>query len=318
MVPFVTSNQVLLENNQIFQWPNYPNGIATRQIPVAGTEIVNSFWRIPKTLGNRVIGYSELLATDAVKPTPDAVKVLRVKTSDNTTYEFAIIDADHIASTDPADRFAYLANGLGGSLPVMPTVTIPTPIMQSDPQSVVDGDNTFVFAFPANPLGLLYSIPFPWFNGVAPTQAYEPAGITTAALFVTWANTSGKWDGYGTWSSVGDVISLLSTSSDTVYVLRAGMQITLTAAHFCLTLNASPDAVNGIKISGHNYTFGAIIAGRTNRQDLINAITKFLPGATFTTAVANKIDVLTTQLPQNITNNGSNVSGLNWVAGVCS
>lgn len=317
MVPFVQSNQVTEINGESFGWPNYPNGIS-KQIPVAGTEIVNSYWRIPVTQGNRVIGYNKLVATDATKPTADSLKVLRVKASDNTEYEFAITDDDNVSTTTPANQFAYLANGLGGSLPVMPTVTIPTPILQSGTQSSSSTGRVFVFAFPANPLGLLYAIPYPWFNGVAPVAAYAPAGITTAAQFVTWANTAAKWPMYGTWSSVGNVVSLLNTDSDTIPLDLAGMEISLTAVHFCLTLNASADAVNGIKIDGAIMPITPLLAGRTNRQDLINAIQKYFPGSTFTTAIATKIDVLTTRLPQDIRYNGSAVSGLTWASGACS
>lgn len=318
MVPFVRSNQVLEINTESFAYPNYPNGIS-KDIQTDGTNIVGAFWRIPNTLGNRIIGWNKLVATDATKPRADAVKALRVKASDNTEYEMAIADNDYVASTSPIpDQFAYLANGLGGSLPVMPTVTIPAPILQSGPQSSDSNGRVFVFAFPANPNALLYAIPYPWFNGVAPTVPYAPSGITTAALFVTWANTSGKWDGYGTWSSVGDVVSLLNTDSSAIPLSFAGMQISLTAVHFCLTLNASPDNVNGIKIDGAIMPITPLSAGRTNRQDLINAIQKYFPGDTFTTLIANKIDVLTTRVPQDIRYNGGAVSGLTWAPGACS
>lgn len=318
MVPFVQSNQVITRNNEVFAWPNYPNGLSGQQIPVDGTVIVNSFWRLPRTLGNRVIGYDEQLATTATKPRADAVKVLRVKDASNTVWEFAITDDDNIATTTPANQFAFLSNGLGGTLPTMPAVTIPYPIMQTGPQSVVAGDNVFVFAFPANPNTRLYSILFPWFNGAAPTQAYEPAGITTPAQFVTWANTSGKWDGYGTWSSSGTVVFLNSNSADTIFVEEAGIQIALTPANYCLTLNASADAVNGIKIDGAIMPIPAIMAGRTNRAALIQEIQKYFPGGVFTTAITNKINVLTIRLPQDMRNDGVAVSGLTWSAGVCS
>ncbi len=316
-VPFVNTNQCLEVNGESFAYPNYPNGI-TKQIPVAGTEIVASFWRIPVTLGNRLIGWNKLVATDATKPTADSVKALRVKAADNTEYEFAITDSDNVSSSSPVNQFAYLANGLGGSLPTMPTVTIPTPILQTGPQVTGTTGRTFVFAFPTNPHALLYAIPYPWFNGVAPVQAYEPAGITTAAQFVTWANTSGKWDDYGTWSSVGDVVSLLNADTDVIPLDFAGMQIALTPVHFCLTLNASADAVNGIKIDGAIMPITPLLAGRTNRQDLINAISKYFPDGVFTTLIANKIDVLTTRLPQDIRYNGGAVSGLTWASGACA
>lgn len=321
-VLFVQTNQLFGTNGETFGWPTYPNGISGKQIPCDNTQIINTYWRIPKMLGNRLIGYTELVATDDTKPTPDSAKFIRVKhtggNSGPTTYDFAVADSDNIGASSPPNQFAYLCDGLGGTLPVMPTVTIPTPILQSGPQSTdSDGANTFIFAFPANPNALLYGIPYPWFNGVAPTTAYVPAAITTTALFATWANSN--WGDYGTWSApTTGTVKLISETTDTIPVTLAGMAVSLTAKHFCLTLNASADAVNGIKISGQVYPFAALSAGRTNRQALIDRISKFFPGATFSISVTNKIDVLTTQLPQNITYNGSNVSGLTWASGACS
>jgi len=317
-VPFVESAQVVEVNGQSYQWPNTPNGV-TKQIPCENTNIINSFWKIPITLGNRVVGYDYLVATDSTKPTPDAVKILRVKfAGDNTEYGFAIADTDNIATTSPPNYFAYLCDGTGGSVPVMPTVTIPVPIMQSDPQSTdSNGTNNFIFSFPLNPNSLKYAIPYPWFNGVAPTTAYVPGSITTTSAFVTWANTN--WADYGTWTAPNaQTVKLASPTSATVPVSKAGMEVTLTPTNYCLTLNATPDAVNGIKIGGHVYAITPLLAGRTNRQALIDAIKGLFPGSVFSTSVANKINIYTTQLPQNITKDGSNVTGLSWSAGVCS
>jgi hypothetical protein len=317
-VNFVQSNQVVEVLGQSFQWPSYPNGIS-KQIPCESIEIINSFWKIPVTLGNRVIGYDYLVAVDDQKPTPDSLKILRVKdTRDNTEYGFAIVDTDNIGTSSPPSEFAYLCDGLGGSLPVMPTVTIPVPIMQSSPQSTdTDGSNTFIFAFPANPNGLTYSIPYPWFNGVAPTTAYVPAGITTVAQFVTWATSN--WSDYGTWSAAStNTAKLVSATDDNIFVTKAGMEVALIPVHYCITLNATPDPINGIKISGHVYDITPLSAGRTNRTAIINAIKPVMPGTVFTTSIANKIDAYTTQLPQTLTQNGSNVTGLTWTLGACS
>lgn len=318
-VKFVQSNQVVEVNAQTYLWPNYPNGIANKQIPCENVEIVGSYWKIPVTLGNRVTGYNILVATDSNKPSPDAVKILRVKdTSDNTEYGFAVVDTDQVSTTSPPSQFAYLCDGVGGILPVMPTVTIPVPIMQSNPQTTAaNGDNTFIFAFPANPNALLYSILYPWFNGVAPTTPYAPSGITTVAQFITWANAN--WSTYGTWTSAStNTAKLVSPTSAGTPVAKAGFDVSLTPVHYCITLNASPDPVNGIKISGAVMPITPLSAGRTNRQALIDAIKKYFPTGVFTTAVVNKIDLYTTQVPQTITYNGSDVAGLTWTLGACS
>lgn len=320
-IAFVRSEQVVTVNAENFQWPNQPNGVA-KQIPCQNVEIVNSFWKIPTTLGNRVTGYNVIVANTSTKPTADSLKVLRVKdTRDNTEYEFAIVDTDNIGTSSPPNQFAYLCDGLGGTLPVMPTVVIPAPIMQSKPNNPANnttGTNHFVFAFPANPLGLLYSIPFPWFNSVGPTTPYVPSGITTAALFVTWANSN--WSTYGTWTSSGDIVTLASPVGAGIYVLLAGMQVYLTAVHYCVTLNASPDIIDGVKISNAFFKLpgGAISAGRTNIPAVIQAIKPLFPNAVITNNITNKIDILTTQLPQALSYQGVAVAGLNFTSGACS
>lgn len=321
-VKFVVSNQVTSVNAQDFGYPNNPNGI-TKQIPCENVEMVNSFWRVPRILGNRVIGYEYLVATDANKPTPDSVKIQRVKdTSDNSQYDFAIIDADNVATTDPQNRFAYLCDGLGGTLAVMPTVTIPYPILQQGPSSTGStGTNVFTFSFPNNPLGLLYAIPYPWFNGIAPATPYAPSGITTAAQFVTWANTSGHWDGYGTWSSPSANIVLLSSpTTATIPVSLAGIDIALTPKAYCFDFSAysTPAAVNQFRIG----TTGALIPippfmlTNTNEAVVIGAIDQYLPGATFITSVANKLGVTAVSDVPKLYNNG--VLVVTATAGVCS
>ena len=78
-VKFVQSNQVTNVNGEDFGYPANPNGTAL-QIPCEDTEIIGSFWRIPQPLGNRLQGYQYIVDNGtSVKPTPDAIKILRVK-----------------------------------------------------------------------------------------------------------------------------------------------------------------------------------------------------------------------------------------------
>lgn len=290
MLAFVQSNQVLEVNGEYFSYPNNIGGIS-KQIPCGNVQIICAYWIIPMVQGGIVIGYNKLVATDSSKPTPDSVKVLAVKDKqDQTEYMFAILDADQITTS----TFAEYCDGSGGTLPVMPTVTIPYPIMQNGPQSTAsDGTNTFIFPVPTNPNGNLYSIPYIWFNGVAPGTAYVAAGITTLAGIVTYANTN--WGDYGTWSAAGTALQLESATSDTVPVTEAGMEVSLAPANFCITV-AGPYAVNGVKFgSSATIPFPAFVLSTSNRQTLINSLKPLMPMATFTLVSTNKIQISTVQ-----------------------
>lgn len=304
MIQFVTA-QLVASNGEYFVYPNYPNGIS-QSIPCRSIPM-GFFWLIPVVSGNRVIRFNELVATTSLKPQDDAFKVLRLKDAinANTEYTIAVLDSDGVTGSTFIDN----CNGCCGDTPVMPTVTIPAPILQLAPEVNDAGERIFTFPFPSNPNGLLYSIPFPWFNGAAPAQAYEPTGITTPAQFVTWANTAGKWDDYGTWSSSGDVVFLTNTDSDTIVLEKAGLDITLTPATFCFNLTSfsTPAAVNGIQFgTGATFTFPAFMLTNANQQKVINSIKKFIPDATFT-IVTNKLQVATTQATPKLKNDATTV-----------
>src|SRR6185312_8250023 len=170
MITFVQTNQAVKVNANNFAWPNEPNGVPL-QIPCQNMEIIASYWRIPQYQGNRVTGYAYVVCSEtSTKPQPDALKVLLVKLTDTagiTTVDMAILDTDNNSYSSPPNQLAYLCDGLGGTLPVMPTVTIPVPMQQSGPQTDTNGLNTFVFTFPSNPLGLGYTLNGAWFNGAA-------------------------------------------------------------------------------------------------------------------------------------------------------
>ena len=328
MTNFVQSNQVVGVSGQAYVYPNYVTGVVNgiaRQLSCDNIVIINSYWKIPWVVGTQVTKYTyELAINTSTPPTPDSIKVLIIKDKqDQSTYELAIAPTDNMASTSPPNEFAYLCNGLGGSLSTMPTVTIPFPVIQFNPTSTnSDGDNTFTFTFPHNPLGLLYNIPAPWFNGVAGSPAYAPSGITTPGQFVTWANSN--WDAYGTWANpTGDIITLVSTSSDDVYVLKAGMQIALQLKAYCFDLSAysTPAPVNQFKF-GTGGTLISVPGGAfmlTNDPNvLINQLQKVMSAesTTYGTAVTHKLQVNTTYDVPKLYNSGVLVE--TSVAGVCS
>ncbi len=296
---FVVAPQVVGVNGQAYVYPNYITGIVngiSKQLNCNNLAIVNSFWKIPFVVGTVVTKYTyEVAVNTSVPPTPDSIKVLIVKDQlDQTTYEIAIANTDNVGTTSPPNQLSYLCDGQGGSLPTMPTVTIPFPIIQFLPTSTDGTNNTFTFTFPANPNSLLYSIPAPWFNGVAGAPAYVPAGITTPAQFVTWANSN--WSAYGTWANpgAGTVVTLVSLVSN---VTTAGFQIALTPANFCFDLSAfsTPALVNGVKFgSSATITMDAFML--TNDPNVLAAQLQKKMSAestTFNTSVSHKLGVAT-------------------------
>lgn len=328
MTNFVQDNQVVGVNGQAYITNNYITGIVSgiaRQLSCDNIVIVNSFWKIPWVVGTVVEKYTyELAVNTSTPPTPDSIKILLIKDKqDQTSFELAIANTDNMAASSPPNQFAYLCNGLGGALNTMPTVTIPFPIVQFGPTSTnsTNQATTFTFTFPHNPLGLIYSIPAPWFNGVAGAPPYAPSGITTPAQFVTWANSN--WSAYGTWASSGDVVTLVSLTGSGVYVLKAGMQIALQLRAYCFDLSAysTPAPVNQVKFgtSGALIPFpnGAFVL--TNDPNVLLNQLKTVMSAestTYGTAITHKLQVNSVYDVPKLYNNG--VLVVSSTAAVCS
>lgn len=315
MTNFVQSNQVLDVNGQAYLYPNYVlgvvNGIA-KQLSCDNIVIVNSYWKIPWVVGTVVTKYTyELAVNTSTPPTSDSIKILLIKDKqDQTSYELAIANTDNMAVSSPPNQFAYLCNGLGGALNTMPTVTIPFPVVQFPPTSTNSstGANTFTFTFPANPLGLQYNIPAPWFNGIAGSPAYAPSGITTPAQFVTWANSN--WSAYGTWANPsGVIVTLVSPTSAGVFVTKAGMQIALQFRSYCFNLTAysTPAPVNQYQFgSGTILTFPGAFQ-LTNDPNVLQAqLQKVMSSesTSYSQTVANKLGVQSTYDVPKLYNNG--------------
>ncbi len=327
-VKFVQSPQVLNVNGEDFGWPANPDGVPNgMQIPCEDTQIVGAYWRIPQTQGPRVIGFTYLVATDAIPPTADAVKVLRVKligTGGITQIDMAIADADNIGTTSPPNRFAYLCDGVGGTLPVMPLVTIPVPIMQSGPQITdpATGDRTYIFAFPDNPSALLYQVNGIWFNGIAPTPAYVAAGITTVAGVVSYANT--HWSVYGTFSNPStNILKLVNTDSDTVPVYMSGVDVSLAPANQCIDLTAfsTPSLVDGVSFDGGTTVIPVTPFMLTNNPVTLYNVLKDVmsSGTTFnTTSVSHKLGILTVQGLVSLIDTSGPTTVVSATAAVCS
>ena len=325
---FIQVPQVTAVNGNDFAWPNNPNG-TPMQIPCTDTEIIASYWRIPSVNGNRVTGYNYIVASEqSVPPTPDALKILRIKATNTagiTTFDFAIADNDNVSTTSPQNQYAYLCDGLGGTLPVMPVVTIPVPMMQSAPQTNTNGLNTFIFSFPPNPNGLQYVLNGAWFNNAVPYAAYAPSGITTVAEFVTWANSN--WSEYGTWTALSaetlKLASNVASPASTIPVFKAGISMDLTPVNFCFDLSAfgTPVLVNQFKFgSGALHNFETPFMLNNNPVTLANQLSRVMSSGTIldatTHASTHKLNILTTQATPAVYINGALV--VTSTAGACS
>jgi hypothetical protein len=322
-VLFVQSNQVMNVNGNIYSFYNNPGG-TSMQIPCENTEIIGTFWMIPQVVGNRIVGYTFLSAPNTnVKPQPDALKVLRVKLTDTggiTQIDFAVVDADNSAFASPYNQFAYLCDGLGGSLPVMPLVTIPAPIVQGGPVSTntTTGANTFVFALPTNPSGLLYQVNAFYINGAPIVPTFVPTGITTAAQFVTYANAN--WSAYGSWTNPsGDIVQLVSLPTSGTFVQNAGLDVQLKAVTTCLNVSAYSAGQN---INGIQFGAGPIIPITpfimTNNPAVLQAgIQPYVASKTiFSTGIAaNTLGVTNTQPAITLYNGATSI--LTAVPGTC-
>lgn len=311
-IVFVQSNQVTAVNGNEFAYPNNTNGVPL-QVTCENTQIIASYWRIPQMQGNRVTGYAYIVAQEtSVKPQPDALKVLRVKMTDTagiTTLDMAIVDTDNISTSSPPNQFAYLCDGTGGTVPVMPTVTVPFPMQQSAPQTIApNGDNTFIFSFPSNPLGLLYTMNAAYFNSALPYFAFNPSGITTVAQFVTWANS--HWSDYGTWTALSLVtFQLVSGTGAVTQVFEAGINVDLTPVNFCfdLTPYSTPAPVNQYRFgTGAIQDFPVPFILTNNPVTLQNKlIPRMSTGTIFdSSSVANKLGINTTQAEPKLYQNG--------------
>jgi len=318
---FIVSDQVVGVNGQAYIYPDYIQGVVngiSKQLNCENLAIVNSFWKIPWVQNGQVTKYTyEVAVNTSVPPTADSIKVLIVKDElDQTEYEIAIANSDNMVTSSPPNELTYLCNGSGGSLPVMPNVTIPFPIVQFGPTSVDgSGNNVFTIPFPSNPLGLLYSIPAPWFDGLAPGTAYAPAGITTAAQFVTWANTN--WSAYGTWAHSGDVVTLTANGTSPE---KVGIYVALQLKAYCFDLSAysTPALVNQVKFGSGGTLISVTPFMLTNNPNLLAAqLAKVMPSSTtFVTSVTHKLGVNSlTDVPK-LYNSGTLV--VTSTAGACS
>lgn len=320
---FVVTNQAVEINGEVYGYPNNQNG-TTMYIPCEQTEIIGSYWRVPQKQGGRLIGYQYVSDNGGtIPPTADSIKVLSVKLTNDagiTNVIFAILNSDNVGTTSPPNQLAYLCNGNGGTLPVMPLVTIPYPILQTAPVNTdSSGTNTFVFSFPANPLGLEYTMNGVYFNGLVPTPAYAPSGITTLAGVVSYMNTN--WSVYGTFTALSAVtIGLSSPTSASTQVFFAGINVDLTPTNYCFNLTAysTPASVNQVQFGSGTILSVPAFQLTNDPVVLMNALIPVMSSGTIfnPTGVAHKLGINSTQATPKLLFDGSAV--VTASAGVCS
>ena len=327
MINFVQSTQVLGANGVDTSKYNFLTGVVsggTVLLPTVNTISEEFLWRIPRIIsGLGPNGYSWLVATNSIRPTPDSQKVLRLKNGRNT-WDIAVADTDGVGGTNV---FGTLADGLGGSLASMPVVTITFPLIQDAPVTTVlaSPPNTpaFLFSFPLNPLGLTYSIPWAWFNNAPAVVPYAPAGITTAAQFVTWANAN--WGTYGFWASSGNTVTLSSEPTSGIYVTKCGFNPQLTHAAWCIDASAfypsGQIATSTLNSGGTGYAVGnqvyvntglgnAILTVATAPGGVVRTYTLTFGGSGYATATG----VSTTNITGTGTGLTINITGLQVAA----
>lgn len=318
----INSTQVMYrngvwDNNTKLHYSNCTVTGGTDNIPTIGTFVLSAEWMVPITVLGQFQGFQLLDATgQSVPPTPGCWKILNLK-NERQQWAVAIANTDEIGGNS---QWGTYANGLGGSLPSMPIVALPFPVIQSKPipppAGTVTTGNVFYFTFPLNPQGLGYNIQCVWFNGVAPVTPFVPGSITTPAAFVTWANAN--WGSYGTWSSNGLTVILASPSTAVTPVTLAGLNAQLVPATYCLSLTSFliGQNVNGIGFgSAPVNAFGAfqLTGSYASLQQLVTAIKPFFDtGATFTILASGstaKIQITTRLAAPVIYNNTTPIAG---------
>lgn len=317
-VAFVKSTQVI-QVNEI----SYGACPRTENIPCEGTQMQGLWWAEPTTIGGAVNGY-KIVKGDArdnyAKPTTDSIRVQRVfNTVNNYTYWLAVDDAAE------ESLFVDRCNACCGATPVMPTVTIPAPIVEQMPcPNVPNGTPTYTFEFaiPANPNTLKIALNNFTFNAVAgtPTPTAPPTGYASAAAILTWVQAN--WAAYGTWSLVNSSKELQLVSTTTV---SAGGTIDLIAKSYCFQIPGTSTETNGITIGSTDVDFPNIFFDNTsapNRNAIVNAIAPFFAnGADDLSIVFSSpnyfVKYTGLQLPVHLLLDGATISGTTFATGTC-
>lgn len=197
---------------------------------------------------------------ESAKPSPDAIRVIIVKTTQPETHTYYIAVADGAAPT----IFTDLCNACCGATPTTPTYIPPQPVTENCPCIDGSGNYNFNWPLPTNPNALLITMSSASFNGAYGTPS-PPATFANNAAVLTWLLAN--WTAYGTFSLVGTSIKLASAT-----VKCAGMSFQLVPATYCLD-------------GGTTQTADSIVF-QTNATGPVNITTKF-PGGTVTFSSAN-------------------------------
>ncbi len=179
----IVISQVVRMNN--FE---YPNG-RSRGIDCNLASMEGFFWRVPYGGGGCSGGagsiYFKYVAavTGAPKPTPDSLRVLRVRDAQNRVYMVAVTD------TAPDTTFTDICGLCCGGSYVMPAAPIPDPVFEET--GCADDTGNYVYFSITAPLaaGDKYYLNASQ-NGAAFSPAPPADGFDTLAALATWANAN--------------------------------------------------------------------------------------------------------------------------------
>lgn len=308
-IAFVTASTVLAQDEVDY----IACGGKSLQIPCENVAIQGLVWWVPTSSNGIPTGYRPVI--QATKPTTDSVKTVRVldKTK-NITYYIAIADGDD------ETVFSDACNSCCDNDPVIPPVTIPTPIVEEEPCPVVD-DQTLVYEFqfplPLNPFSLTYKVPIITINGVPQSALNGPYADPAAVL----AAVQGAYGSAGTWS-LGAGNTLLLLSSETTE--SASVDIELIPESYCFEIPGTDTTVNGIKLGSpaENVEFPQVVFNDTTadlRNAIVNAIQPYLIGTVEVVEDTGTYYVKYTGLglPVNLTLDGADVAGTTFATGTC-
>ena len=307
----IISNQVVGRDSQFFLYaPNQP--LANQVLDAVDLRYEGPYWITPVISFGRVLRPNlQPAGNSSTPPVSGAFKAIRLisRTTGLDTY-VAVTNSDCTAGVN---AWATAVDDVSGTVPTMPTVTIPAPVLTNPPVTTTGSGtsltNTFYIPLPLNPNSKHYGCAFPWFNGQAPATAF-PTSATSVSALVTALNTAYSGSGaYNvTFSQVGttNTLKAVSVNSGTgTFITTLGMNITLTPVSYSVTPPTAPTVLtcDGVLINGVNTKFpgGGITVNSGNLSALVNAITPIFESAATFSYSSSAVSVVTVQVPTYLT-----------------
>lgn len=231
------------------------------------------------------------------------IKVVEVETEDGVTYYL------NGALSDYTDK----CNSCCGSTPELTAASIVPYVVHECICADADGNYVFNWYIPTVGATQTFKLAI-YIGGTAGSPALSTA-LASPAAALSYANSN--WSAYGTWTLVGNTLTLTSTSECDVALVN-----TLQASDYCLapTFPVTFDEIlrdgdNGATIT---YTLPAPVTCADNvaLKAALTAPVNYFPDGTFSTAVSGKLGYNGTGMPVSIKLAG--VGKGTWTHAVCS